>query len=128
MRITYTADDGSVFDSEDECKEYEDEQIRPCLAILELMTFYDEKGKRLRKAYDDPTQQLEYCYQNGYFVTLARDLTQEEIHYIDEIGIPNLPTTKDTYRWDDAEERWFSYFEEWEQFLKRWEPIDTLLP
>lgn len=122
MKITYTADDGTVFDSEDKCREYEEEQIRPCLAILELMTFYDEKGKQLRKACDDPTQQLEYCYQNGYFAIVARDLTEEEVNCINDICI-NLPTTKGTYRWDYTDERWLSYLEEQEQFSKRWAPI-----
>lgn len=128
MRITYTADDGSVFDSEDECKAYEEEQIRPAFVILELMAFYDEEGQRLPKAYDDPTQQLEFCYQEGYFVTVARDLTEDEVRYIDhEIGI-NLPTTKGTFRWDEPNERWLSYVDEWEQFLRRWAPLGTIIP
>jgi hypothetical protein len=127
MKVTYTADDGSVFDSEDECKAYEEEQIRPCLVILELMTFYDEKGKQLPKAYDDPTQQLEYCYQNGYFVTVARDLTEDEVRYIDHETGFNLPNVKGRFRWDESNEQWLSYLDEWEQFLRRWEPLDTFI-
>lgn len=127
MKITYTADDGSVFDTEDECKAYEEEQIRPCLVILELMAFYDEEGKRLPKAYDDPTQQLEFCYQEGYFVTVARDLTEDEVEYINHtIGI-NLPITKGTFRWDGPDERWLSYLDDREQFLRRWAPLGAIV-
>lgn len=127
MKITYTADDGSVFDTEDECKAYEEEQIRPCIAILELMTFYDEEGKQLPKIYTDPTQQLEFCYQEGQFVTVARDLTEEEVYYIDHTVGVITPTTKGTFRWDASNERWLSYLDEREQFLRRWAPLGTIV-
>lgn len=128
MKITYTADDGSVFDSEDECREYEEEQIRPCLEILELMTFFDEGGNLLPEIYDDPIQQLEFCYQEGYFVSVTRDLTKDEVEYIDHTVGVITPTTKGTFRWDENNETWISYLDEWEQFRKRWAPLGLTTP
>ena len=88
MRIFYEADDGSIFDSSEDCKQYEKENIKPMEDILGItsegdrFTYADEwkyrksfaedadaiyfKTKDAIRVFKEKEDYDQYCGENGY--------------------------------------------------------------
>lgn len=126
MKIVYIADDGKEFDTEKECKEYEDN--RPDIKKLiwdEVLIGYDQNGVILEYNLADPDFTDEDWLENVFYMRVTRGLTKKEINdfYI-EYGF-NLPfTTKGLYRYDWESSSWISYEEDYANFKKKWKRFE----
>lgn len=102
MEIIYRAFDGTNFDSEDECTEYES---RMKVAAMNLKSrFFDRDGDLMN------INDLFTCLENGYYMELT---TMEEAKFIaeyseKEVGMTIFATTPTIgrYYWDADKDEW----------------------
>lgn len=103
MEIIYRAVDGTIFDSEDECLEYESKMK---IAAMNLKSrFFDSNGVLM------DTNDLFNCLENGYYMELA---TVEEAKFIAEYSEKEVGTTIfyitppsiGRYYWDENRDEW----------------------
>lgn len=103
MEIIYRAVDGAIFDSENECLEYESKMK---VAAMNLKSrFFDSDGVLL------DINDLFNCLEKGYYMELA---TVEEAKFIaeyseKEVGMTIFYITSPTigrYYWDENRDEW----------------------
>lgn len=114
MKTVYIASDGKVFDFEDECIAYENEQE---IKNKELKSkFWDVNGKPLF------ITDLSNCIENGYYLECYSD---EEADFIcdyaeNKLGIFPfaLPPHKGRYYFDEDETEWVELEKLYEKYQK----------
>lgn len=134
--MKFIADDGKIFDTMEECEEYE-KMNSEGKEIAELwynyISTYDATGHMIESSYDykkDIKSYLEDTATNIIYDTefLSINCTSCEWEKIkkylyQEYGL-NLPSyTRCLFRYNYETEQWINFHEDYEEFKKRWAPL-----
>ena len=128
--IKYVAFDGTRFDSEKECRNYENDPADLSQQFAKIK-FFDKWGRSVKMpSYGDEdfnnTFDRMFCSDATYFCILSEDFTTPMEKYINRIfGEDFIPCKKGAYRYDWKEYKWISYEEDYDNFRKRWPIIKT---
>lgn len=106
--IKYQADDGTIFDKEEDCIEYED----LCLPLRGKVRFYYRDNSEMIK--ESLRAKLKNCY---YFVVIDDSVIDSLSDKFDDYGVFNpwrqpyntLPKKKGVYWYNEHEDMWEEY-------------------
>lgn len=117
--ISYQAFDGTIFESEVECKEYESDYSLYERKLNEYVSLYDEEGRLIN--IPDPCEVLDFLknYDGYFFIHIKHD---EMPDTWEEAAIDGFPYRKGLYRWDNRQYKWISLSEDI-RAAKSWEPL-----
>lgn len=129
-KTVYIADDGTTFEREEDCREYEARM--EFSDILQSVTLFSEDGKII----NFKNSLFAFCeaLDDAVFILIPSYLRDERIKYfsdtVSELDGKLFPTTTGIYRWDYNVDGWFSFKEEIQHFMENWESIlhVTILP
>lgn len=136
--MKFIADDGKIFDTMEECEEYEKVQSSGKeIATLwhDFVTMYDDDGEVIKSKFNWIKETKEYLYHTSdilcneaYFIKIdcsASDWKKIKEYFMDEYGayLPNYE--KDVFRYTDNEE-WISFHEDYAAFKKKWTSVGVL--
>lgn len=123
MRTIYIADDDTEFKTEEECRQYEEQQLNLPRAILNIIVGFDAVGIIKNDIKQSPEEQLETLYNNSQTIIVFNNLTNEQIDYLDNHFGPggNFPHDKGAYRWSDY--AWISLEEDLKTLHENWKSI-----
>ena len=126
MKVVYIADDGKEFETEKECKAYEDNQFSIKKLIWdEVLIGYDGDGIILEYDLANPDYTDEVWLESAFFMRVTRSLTTQEINDIYITYGFHLPfTAKGLYRYDWESGKWISYQEDYVNFKGRWKRLE----
>jgi hypothetical protein len=128
--IKYVAYDGTEFNTEEECKEYE-APMESAKYFLSKIQVFDEEGELLElPEYNDTDfiEKIDGLISSDYvkFCIIYEDCPQENISYLEYFyGKDFFPLKKGAYRYDWEEYKWISYEEDYNNFIKNWPIIKT---
>lgn len=136
--MKFIADDGKIFDTMEECEEYETKISAIPLAYYwyNNITMVDKTGRPLRLNID-PTHP-------DYIKRLVSFLERDEIYYLiipkkcdndvqwkklcvffeDECVV--VPTSSGIWYWSNDE--WHNFTDDYKDFMYKWKPIERYLP
>ena len=122
MRTIYIADDETEFETEEECRQYEEQQLDLPRSILNIIVGFNEDGIIKNDIKQSPAESLETLYNDSQSIIVFNDLTKEQIDYLDnQLGAGNFPHEKGTYRWYDYE--WISLEDDLKTLHENWKNI-----
>lgn len=127
MKVVYIADDGKEFDTEKECKEYENNHQISIKKLIRdgVLIGYDEDGIILECDLTDPDYTDDDWLEDAFYARTTRGLTTQEINDIFMTYGVRLPFyTKGLYRYDWDSGSWISYKKEYENLKNRWKHLD----
>lgn len=118
--IKYQADDGTIFDREEDCVEYE--ELCFIMPLREKVKFYRKDNSEMREECLDT--RLEKCY---YFVVIDDSVIDSLSYKFDDYGIVNpwkqmkntLPKEKGAYWYNENEEMWEEYTSVLKETIKK---------
>ena len=118
--IKYQADDGTIFDTEEDCIEYED--LCFTLSLREKVRFYYMDNSEMIK--EGLRARLECCC---YFVVTDDSIIDSLSYKFDEYGVLNpwrqlkntLPKEKGVYWYNENEEMWEEYTSVLKETIKK---------
>lgn len=135
--MKFIADDGMIFDTMDECEEYEKIQSEG-KEIAQLwynyITTYDEKGRMIESSYDakiniklylDDTAEI-FANDNTAFLNIdCTSCEWEKIkkYFSNEYGLILPSYARGFFRYDYEEGYWISFNNDYEKFKKKWTPM-----
>lgn len=136
--MRFIANDGKIFDTAEECKEYEEKENKTDKnlgkEIAELwdryISTYDSEGREIkpqcsRENFKDYLNELEDIIASSSFIKICC-ITEEwekikkylKVNY----KIYYIPYKNGLWRYDTAETEWISFAEEYEDFKAVWAP------
>ena len=133
--MKFIADDGKIFDTMEECEEYEKIQGKGKeVAALwnKFITMYDADGKEVASTFKWDTRTKAYLYETSdilcneaFFIKIdcsASDWEKITNYFADEYGtyLPNYE--KDIFRYTINDE-WISFREEYAAFKEKWSSV-----
>lgn len=123
-KIVYVANDGTAFNSQDECLEYE--ASTEFFDLLQSITFFSDDGKVID--FENNISAFSNTLDDAAFILIPSYLKDERIKYFSDTIISDLygkqfPTATGFYRWDYADDEWVSYKAEMQSFIKKWKSI-----
>lgn len=110
--ITYIADDGAIFNNEEECVAYESGLQTRFQIIKDNVLPFNENGSILCFYNEDDFMTI---YETISYLIITKDIPSDSIQFIEDRGYCKIPTEKGIYHYNNAS--W-----EWDNFLI-WEPI-----
>ena len=118
--IKYQADDGTIFDTEEDCVEYED--LCFALSLRGKVRFYYIDNSEMIK--ENLRAKLECCH---YFVVIDNSVINSLSDKFDEYGVLNpwkqlkntLPKEKGVYWYNENEEKWEEYTSVLKETIKK---------
>ena len=134
--MKFIADDGKIFDTMEECEEYE-KMNSEGKEISQLwynhITIYDAAGHMIESSYDFKKDIKSYLDNTADIFTddavfLDINCTNcewEKIkkYFHNEYGL-NLPSyARGFFRYDFGTEHWISFHNDYEEFKKKWAPM-----
>lgn len=134
--MKFIADDGKIFDTMEECEEYE--KMNNCgKEIAQLwynyITTYDETGHMIESSYDFKKDIKSYLDDTEAIVAddtifLSIDCTKcewEKIkkYFNEEYGLVLPSYARGLFRYDYEVEKWISFNNDYEEFKKKWSPM-----
>lgn len=123
MRTIYIADDETEFETEEACRQYEEQQLNLPRSILNIIVGFDAVGIIKNDIKQSPAESLETLYNDSQNIIVFNNLTKEQIDYLDnQIGLRNFPHDKGIYRWDDHIE-WISLEDDLNRLHENWKNI-----
>lgn len=113
MEIIYRADDGTEFESEKECHQYETNNASLFQAMRDEMSAYDSRRNFLDLGNWDP-EDLEYAFEKITYITFktqnAIDLFTDKANYFGqpyfENGINRQLVVGERYYYDEDKDVW----------------------
>ena len=91
MQIIYKSDDGREFETEQDCREYENSTAKIIQTCIEEVDAYDGNGNRIYFSLIDDAGELEEAFENIWYIKFK---TQKAIDVFDdlvgEFEVPNL--------------------------------------
>lgn len=123
MRTIYIADDETEFETKEECRQYEEQQLDLPRSILNIIVGFDADGIIKNDIKQSPAESLETFYNDSQSIIVFNNLTKEQIDYLDNHFGPgsNFPYDKGIYRWYDYE--WISLEEDLKTLHENWKNI-----
>lgn len=125
MTVQYIADDGKIFNTLEECHEYEVSITKPLFTALLSICGYTTEGKRVYTPGEDVNNEWNRLWDESAFLHLIRDLTDEEVEKVGDCFGYSLPHKRGVYRWNEY--CWISYKSDYADFQKLWAPVNILL-
>lgn len=126
MRIKYESSDGSLFDSEEECRAYEEKDVLMRQKIKENIIFYNECGNYTMIAYsqcideDEFNNLLEKLYDACTVIEVCKDFDENVEEYIlSNFGCKLFPSKKGFYCYSELE-GWKSFPDAVKEFQETW--------
>ena len=124
MRTIYIADDETEFETEEACRQYEEQQLDLPRSILNIIVGFDADGIMKNDIKQSPDESLRTLYNDSQNIIIFNNFTKEQIDYLDlHLGWPNFPHDKGTYRWNDDNDEWISLESELKEFHEHWKNI-----
>lgn len=133
--MKFIADDGKIFDTMEECEEYEKIQSEGKeIAALwyGFITMYDEDGdviksqfswdKEIKDYLDDTAAKI---VDESWFIKIeCDDCSWDKIYhyFINECGV-YLPKDRGIWRYDNMMDEWVEFNKDYEEFKKKWTPV-----
>lgn len=122
MRTIYIADDDTEFETEEECRQYEEQQLNLPRYILNIIVGFNADGIIKNDIKQSPVESLETLYNDSQSIIVFNNLTKEQIDYLDkQLGYSNFPHDKGIYRWDVNE--WVSLEDDLKILHENWKNI-----
>jgi len=123
MRTIYIADDETEFETEEECRQYEEHQLNLPRSILNIIVGFDADGIIKNDIKQSPAESLEALYNDSQTIIVFNNLTKEQSDYLDNHFGPgtNFPHNKGIYRWYDYE--WISLEDDLKTIHENWKNI-----
>lgn len=134
--MKFVADDGKIFDTMEECEEYEklnNEGNKIAQLWYNYITTYDETGHMIESSYNYTKEIKDYLDDTATIVvddTIFLDIhcTSDEWEkikkYFDkEYGVVLPSYVRGFHRYDYEMEEWTSFHNDYEAFKKKWEPL-----
>ena len=135
--MKFIADDGQIFDTMEECEEYEkmnSEGKEIAILLNNYITMYDEKGSMIESSYDvkeniklylDDTANI-FASDNTAFLNV--DCTNSEWgkikkYFSSEYGLILPSYARGFFRYNYEEGYWISFHKDYEEFRKKWAPM-----
>lgn len=125
-KTVYVANDGTEFENERECLEYE--ASTDFSDILRAVDFYSEKGEIIPSGHD--LTQFNRAYDDALFIVIpsSSKLKDERIEkfsddVMNEVYGKVFPTATGIYRWDGWNEEWVSFEADSEELNERWSEL-----
>lgn len=122
-KTIYIADDGTEFDSETECQDYENKKTDKMIVTLSnLIRFYDGNGKLMSSA-----DRLKY-----YSPTFAHVLSAPSTESESEAWNEYVPYALDERIFYDTADKWFvtdenDHWAEWEEIQSDYRRIEVII-
>lgn len=131
--MKFVADDGKVFETHNECEQYEKAQKNS--NIVEnwhnYVLMFDYEGTRISinidvneiTAYLDEIER--HINSDVFYLIINEKCNWEAIseYFYEEYGLI-LPENTGTYHWDGYYEEWISFEEEIKRLNNRWKPLN----
>lgn len=122
-KTVYVANDGTEFENERECLEYE--ALTDFSDILRTVDFYSENGEIIPSGHD--LNQFNRAYDDALFIVIpsSSKLKDERIKkfsddVMDEVYGKTFPTATGIYRWDGWNEEWVSFEDDSQELNEKW--------
>lgn len=125
MKEVYQANDGTIFDTEEECREYEigiisnnHENVWREIALFKANGFpyYVNTLEDFVDAMD----------QIVYYIVIP-DVNPDNLqwlqNYMDSEYRLEIPISPSAYYWDESMRTWVDYKTDYENFCRKWEPV-----
>ena len=121
MIIQYVAEDGKIFDDEDNCANYERSLgIKPC---IKDMKFFMKDLKECPLDLDIPYDAYETCY---FMVFKTQEAAKRYSNLVYDCGYEDCPTEKGVYYYDEGEMQFMNMEEkvnEMKKFIEKYEKL-----
>lgn len=130
--MKFIADDGKIFDTMEECEEYEKIQSEGKeIAMLwhNFITIYDEYGEVMESQFDWEEETTNYlcdtaniCCDDTIFIKIdcpEYDWEKIKDYFVNEYGTYLPDYAKDIFRYNENDE-WVNFRKEYETFKKKW--------
>lgn len=134
--MKFIADDGKIFDTMEECEEYEKvlgEGKEVAVLWHDFITMYDNDGKVIRSTfnYDKETHNYlnhtnDICLNEAFFIRIdcsAYDWEKITNYFSNEYGAYLPSYEKDIFRYDTSNDEWVSFHEEYTNFKEKWASV-----
>ena len=134
--MKFIADDGKIFDTLEECEEYEklnNEGNKIAQLWYDCITTYDDTGHTIESLYDYKKDVKSYLDDTAAIVTdyaifLDIGCTSDEWKKINKYFYKKYGLVLPSYvrglsRYDYEEEHWISFSNDYDEFKKRWAPM-----
>lgn len=117
MRTIYIAEDGTEFDNEHDCIDYEENQRLSMQSLCSAFNFYHNGRWQIANNTANLEEML-YSILSSH-LKLERNITEKEADYLyEEIGY-NGPTEKGLYRYT-KDEMWVKFEDEFNEFCNEY--------
>lgn len=116
MKLVYIANDGTQFNTMQECKDYEREQATSQAAICEVFKFFDGEWQKVKTINELDVLVFDAATTH---IHLLRDLTETETDYLYKEINYNGPIKKGLYRWTE-DEMWIKFQDEFDEFCEKY--------
>lgn len=134
--MKFIADDGKIFDTMDECEEYEKingEGKEIARLWYNYITMYDATGHMIESSYDykkDIKSYLEdtatiFCNDTVFLDIDCTSCEWEKIkkYLYKEEGLILPSYARGFFRYDFGTEHWISFHKDFEEFKEKWAPL-----
>lgn len=120
-KTVYVADDGSTFESEEECLDYEAQTTYS--DILQSITLFSENGAVIH--FENDMLSFNEALDDAHFIFIPSYLTDNHVATFSDEVMSDLygkyfPTSTGLYRWNWDNDEWISFTTETHQFVKKW--------
>ena len=91
MKIIYKSDDGREFETEQDCREYENNTAKIIKTCIEEVDAYDGNGNRIYFSLIDNADELEEAFEQIWYIKFKTQNAIDVFDYlIGEFEVPNL--------------------------------------
>lgn len=122
-KTVYVANDGTEFENEEECLEYE--AVTNFSDILHTVLFHSETGEIIPSNHD--LNQFNRAYDDALFIVIpsSSNLKDERIKKFSDNVMNDLygkifPTTTGIYRWNAWDDEWTSFEDDSNELIEKW--------